>query len=188
MSETFDFEHDDQYPAFRERCKDTNVNEQTLLATDYLNHFNELVMTLEMVADMPELIEEAQEWAPKDYKDHFRDSTIADRELAIEAYDHAPPKFKDPFEQNIEKINRLILTSVARLSKDIEIGDMELVRSNARALSQVIQRILDMCSANIHGSETTMDQSEIDNLIGAEAEAEAQTAGNAQADIDALFD
>jgi len=54
---------------------------------------------------------------------------------------------------------------------------------------------MDMCSANIHGSGTTMDQSEIDNLIGSDAVAETDTAqsGNAQADtaqadIDALFD
>ncbi|MCW8916244.1 MAG: hypothetical protein OQK24_10375 [Magnetovibrio sp.] len=186
MSEEFDFEHDDEYPAYRERCMGSNVNEQTLLATDYLNHFNELVMTLEMLADMPELLEEAKLWEPKPYKDHFRDSTIADKELAIEAYDHAPPKFKEPFEQNISKINKLILTSVERLEIDIQTGDFELVRSNASALSKVIQRIMDMCSANIHGSETTMDQSEIDNIIGADPEPEP--VGNAQADIDALFD
>ena len=186
MSETFDFEYDEEYPALRERAMGTNVNEQTLLATDYLNHFNEVVMTLEMLADMPELMEEAKEWAPKPYKDHFHDSTIADRELAIEAYDHAPPKFKDPFEQNIAKINKLITTSVERLDNDIQNGDMELVRANAKALSQVIQRLMDMCSANIHGSGATMDQSEIDNLIGADAE--PQASGSNQADIDALFD
>ena len=66
MSDDFDFEHDDKYPEYRERCMGTNVNEQTLLATDYLNHFNELVMTLEMLGDMPELLEEAKMWAPKD--------------------------------------------------------------------------------------------------------------------------
>ena len=186
MSTEFDFEHDDDYPALRERAMGTNVNEQTLLATDYLNHFNEVVMTLEMLADMPELLDEAKEWAPKSYKDHFRDSTIADRELAIEAYDHAPPKFKEPFDKNIEKINHLMSTSIERLESDIQSGDLDLVRANAKALSQVIQRLMDMCSANIHGSATTMDQSEIDNLIGAAPDAEP--AGDAQADIDALFD
>lgn len=166
MSEEFDFEHDDAYPDFRERAMGTNVNEQTLLATDYLNHFNELVMTMEMLADMPELFEEVQGWAPKNYKDHFRDSTIADKDLAIEAFDHAPPKFKVPFEQNIEKINALIEKSIGRLENDINTGDMELVRMNSSSISKLIQRLLDMCSANIHGSATTMDQSEIDNLIG----------------------
>lgn len=186
MSGVFDFEHDDAYPEWRRRATGTNVNEQTLLATDYLNHFNEVVMTLEMLADMPELLEEAKAWQPKDYIDHFRDSTIADKELAIEAYDHAPAKFKDPFEQNISKINHLILTSVERLENDILGGDMDLVRANASALSQVIQRLMDMCSANIHGSGTTMDQSEIDNLIGSAPE--PAPAASAQADIDSLFD
>lgn len=166
MSGEFDFDHDEAYSALRQRAHGTNVNEQTLLATDYLNHFNEVVMTLEMLADMPELLDEAKAWTPKDYKDHFRDSTIADKELAIEAYDHVPPKFKVPFEQNIGKINHLITTSVERLENDIALGDMELVRSNATALSQVIQRLMDMCSANIHGSEATMDQEDIDHLIG----------------------
>lgn len=166
MSAAFDFEHDDEYPAFRQRAMGTNVNEQTLLATDYLNHFNEVVMTLEMLADMPELLEEAQEWAPKGYKDHFRDSTIADKELAIEAYDHVPPKFKVPFEKNITQINKLMTTSIERLERDIKSGDMDLVRANSKALSEVIQRLMDMCSANIHGSATTMDQGEVDNLLG----------------------
>ncbi|PHS78251.1 MAG: hypothetical protein COB59_08000 [Rhodospirillaceae bacterium] len=166
MSDDFEFDHDEAYPEFRERATGTNVNEQTLLATDYLNHFNELVMTMEMLSDMPELFEEVQGWAPKPYKDHFRDSTIADKELAIDAFDHVPPKFKEPFEQNIEKINHLVEISVGRLEKDLQTGDMELVRINASTISQLIQRLLDMCSANIHGSATTMDQSEIDNLIG----------------------
>jgi len=186
MSDTFDFEHDEAYPELRERATGTNVNEQTLLATDYLNHFNEVVMTLEMLADMPELLEEAKAWAPKDYKVHFLDSTIADKELAVEAYDHAPPKFKKPFEQNIDMINTLITTSVERLENDMNTGDMNLVRANATALSQVIQRLMDMCSANIHGSGTTMDQSEIDNMIGSQPA--PQTTPSVQSDIDALFD
>ncbi len=166
MGDEIDFEHDDAYPGLCTRAEGSNVNAQTLLATDYLNHFNEVVMTLEMLADMPELMEEAQAWEPKDYKDHFRDSTIADRELAVEAYDHVPPKFKEPFEQNIEQINQLIGTTIERLGSDIERGDMELVRANAKALSEIIQKLMDMAGANIHGSAATMDQSEIDGLIG----------------------
>ena len=166
MNDTVDFEHDDAYPELSARAQDSNVNPQTLLATDYLNHFNEVVMLLEMLADMPEMIEEVREWKPKDYKDHFRDSTIADRELAVEAYDHVPPKFKGPFEQNIAQVNSLITTTIERLENDIAGGDMDLVRANAKALSEVIQKLMDMAGANIHGSVGSMDQSEIDNLIG----------------------
>lgn len=40
--------------AWAERLRVANINPRTGLATDYLNHFNEAVMLLEMVPDMPE--------------------------------------------------------------------------------------------------------------------------------------
>ena len=46
--------------ALRERARGSNVNDQTLLATDYLNHFNEVVMLLEMLPDMPEMLDEVK--------------------------------------------------------------------------------------------------------------------------------
>jgi hypothetical protein len=51
-----------------------NINPVSLLATDYLNHFNEAVMLLELIPDMPDMLEDAKRWAPKPYKQHFRDS------------------------------------------------------------------------------------------------------------------
>ena len=51
----------------QERLKGTNVNEQSFLATDYLNHFNEILMLIEMLPEMPEMAEELFEWEPKSY-------------------------------------------------------------------------------------------------------------------------
>jgi hypothetical protein len=152
--------------AYQEKVRDTNINEQTLLATDYLNHFNEIVMTLEMVPDMPELLEEAREWQPRSYQEHLLASTFSDRELAAEAYNHVPRKFRDPFEQTISQIDHLIATTIDRLESDLTQGDMNLVRENATALSRVIQRLMDVAGGIINGSAKTMEQSEIDILIG----------------------
>ena len=41
-----------------ERLQGTNINTSKLLATDYLNHFNEVIMLIEMVPDMPDIIED----------------------------------------------------------------------------------------------------------------------------------
>ena len=41
----------------RDRLEGSNINPNTFLATDYLNHFNELVMFLEMIPDMPDMLE-----------------------------------------------------------------------------------------------------------------------------------
>jgi hypothetical protein len=66
-----------------------NINPRTGLATDYLNHFNEAIMLLEMIPDMPECAEEFLEWQPRSYREHFAASNFKARELAIEAYDSA---------------------------------------------------------------------------------------------------
>ncbi|MCH8237454.1 MAG: hypothetical protein IIC06_04700 [Proteobacteria bacterium] len=150
----------------RERIKGSNIDEKTLLATDYLNHFNEIVMLLEMVPDMPEILDDVRAWQPKSYKDHFRDSTIADKDLAIEAYDHVPAVYREPFEQTIQQINTMIASSIDRLEKNIENGQTEILKVNAQNFSRLIQRSMDVASAIIHGSAKLMDQSEVDALLG----------------------
>jgi len=152
--------------AMRARIQGTNIHEQTLLATDYMNHFNEVVMLFEMIADMPDMLEEAKAWEPKSYQDHFRDSTFSDAALAVEAYEFVPRRYKEPFEKTIGQLNALIPTTISRIESDLERGNMDLVRENAAALSQVIQRLQDVAGGIIHGKEQTMDQSEIDAILG----------------------
>lgn len=157
---------DAAHEAMRAKAAGSNLDPQTLLATDYLNHFNEIVMLLEMISDMPEILEDSKEWKPKSYQDHFRDSTIADREIAIEAYEVVLPKYKEPFEKTIDQVNTTIASTIAVLERDLLSGNTELVRENASALSKIIQRLMDTASAIIHGSAQTLDQNEIDVLIG----------------------
>src|SRR5437879_2914571 len=64
-----------------------NINLRTGLATDYLNHFNEAIMLLEMVPDMPECAEDFLTWRPLSYAEHFWASNFKARDLAIEAYE-----------------------------------------------------------------------------------------------------
>lgn len=56
---------------------DANINRNSLLATDYLNHFSEVVMQIGPVTDMPECLEKARGWAPKTYQAHFVDSGLS---------------------------------------------------------------------------------------------------------------
>ncbi len=158
-------EADGAYMAFQQKVKGTNINEQTLLATDYLNHFNEIAMLLEMVPDMPDILDDAKAWTPKSYQDHTRESTFTDRDLAVEAYDHTPQRFRQPFETTIEQINRLVAASIERLTLELGKGHTEQVRAAASVSVQLLYRLIDHASAIIHGSEKTMDQAEIDQLL-----------------------
>lgn len=150
----------------RGRLAGTNINQQTLLATDYLNHFNEIVMTLGMVPDFRDLMDDAKEWQPISYIEHFQNSAFSDKDLAIEAYDHVPERFLTPFEQTIGQVTQLIQSVIQRLDGLVANGSDEELRNVAIESSQNIQRFLEIASAIINGAETTMDQTEIDALLG----------------------
>src|SRR5215471_15647620 len=88
-----------------------NINPRTGLATDYLNHFNEAIMLLEMIPDMPECAEDFLGWHPLSYREHFTASNFKARELAIEAYDTAEPLTRAEFD-NVTNTMTSILTAV----------------------------------------------------------------------------
>ncbi|WP_291718232.1 hypothetical protein [Magnetospirillum sp. 64-120] len=155
------------YEEYRAKVEGTNISSQTLLATDYLNHFNEIVMLLDMLPDMPDMIEECKAWAPKDYKSHFADSTFSDKQLAIEAYDRVPSKYRKPFEETIGQINTLLLDGLDRLDHLIAEGaETEHLQESCRGISRAAQLLMDCASGIIHGGARAMVQSEIDGLLG----------------------
>ncbi|MCA1454985.1 hypothetical protein I6F35_17410 [Bradyrhizobium sp. BRP22] len=89
-----------------------NINPRTGLATDYLNHFNEAIMLLEMIPDMAECAEDFMSWRPLSYAEHFTASNFRARDLAIEAYEAADPKVRAEFD-NITTTMTSILTAVS---------------------------------------------------------------------------
>ena len=152
---------------YQAKVAGTNISSQTLLATDYLNHFNEIVMLLDMLPDMPDMIEECKAWAPKDYKSHFADSAFSDKQLAIAAYDRVPSKYRLPFEETIGQINVVLLDGLDRLDHLIaDDAPPELLQDSCRAISHAAQVLMDCASGIIHGGDRAMAQSEIDGLLG----------------------
>jgi hypothetical protein len=146
-------------------AKGKNINPETLLATDYLNHFNEIIMLLEMVPSMPECFEDVRAWAPKSYQDHFRDSGFADKDLAILAYENAPARFRGPFDATIAQMDALVADGLANIEGAIRAGESGLVEALVSNLSRNLQKFVDVASAIIHGDERTMDQNEIDSIL-----------------------
>src|SRR6476659_6605104 len=81
------------------RLRAANINPRTGLATDYLNHFNEAIMLLEMIPDIPECSEDFLQWTPLSYAEHFTASNFKARDLAISAYEAADPDIRAEFDQ-----------------------------------------------------------------------------------------
>lgn len=76
------------------RLAAANINPATGLATDYLNHFNEAIMLLEMLSTCPECRDDFLAWQPLSYREHFTASRFRSRGLAIAAYDAADPNLR----------------------------------------------------------------------------------------------
>ncbi len=153
------------YEDFCARAKGTNVNDRTLLATDYLNHFNEIIMLMELIPDAPECLEDCRAWEPKSYVEHFQSSSIADRDLAIAAYPYSPPEFRNTFDYVVAEMNRLVAAALPAIEAATTKGDTERCRHIVEMSVSGLRALVDRASAAIHGDIHAMDQGEIDRLM-----------------------
>lgn len=140
-----------------------NISETSLLATDYLNHFNEVIMLIGMIPDMAEVLEDVRAWQPKSYADHFRDSGFSAKDLAIEAYEHSPAKYKRPFDRAVERLDVEIGQAIERLAGLLEKGNADEVRYAAEEATRKLQGLTEFISAIING--TVLNQDEIDRVL-----------------------
>ena len=167
---------------YRKLVEGTTINNNTLLSTDYLNHFNELVMLLEMVADMPDMMEEVKLWHPKSYKQHFEDSVFTHKDLAIMAYEHSPTEFKEPFDKTVEAVNEAIQSGLPLLEQIIADGNPEIIRHEAVSFTRNIQLLTERASAIVNG---VIHEEPLSHQMVQEEEAESSVMN--QNAIDSLF-
>jgi hypothetical protein len=150
---------------WRERVAGTNICGASLLATDYLNHFNEVVMLIDMIPDMPECLDDVREWRPKTYQQHFADSGLPEAELAITAYEHSPEAYRLPLEETVDNMNRLVDESLESIASAIDAGNQEILADIAGSVSRDLQRLVDAASAIINDTGSTNDQTDIDSMF-----------------------
>jgi hypothetical protein len=133
------------------------VSPITLLTTDYLNHFNEPVMMLQMAPDVPEVVEDLRAWRPRSYVEHFQASGIADRDLAIAAYHRAPVEYRTPFDDTVAELSHEIRTAVAAIAEQ---------GAAAQGLHGAINRCQSLISrAAAIANGTGLRQDDIDSLF-----------------------
>jgi hypothetical protein len=152
--------------AFAARVRDTNICETTLLATDYLNHVNEIIMLIEMIPDMPEMLDEAKAWRPKTYVEHFAESSCPFRALAIELYPHVPTRFRTPFETTIRQLDDVIARALRLADDALAKNNPRMLRDRIGVVLEPMRRLVDVAGGIIHGSEKVLSQDEIDVVVG----------------------
>lgn len=154
-----------------ERLTQANINPVTGLATDYLNHFNEVVMLLELLPAMPECRADVLAWQPLSYAEHFMNSHFAAKELAVRAYRAAPASARGTFDTLTAAIN----SEVHAVQVALEDAGAEEVASLAPAAAARLRPLIAEAGGVIHGHD-----------IAPSADSRPEDASS-QADIDALF-
>ena len=162
---TNDTDIENKRAALKPRLEGSNVSPVSFLATDYLNHFNEVLMLFEMGADMPDMLDELLEWEPKSYVDHFKESSIADKDLAVEAYEICPSEFKTPFDRITQRMDDIITISLASAIDLRDQGKTDELGEFISTAMQRMHRTQDVMSAIIHGDRGHLNQENIDSLI-----------------------
>jgi hypothetical protein len=124
---------DDLDPA---RLSAANIHPDTRLATDYLNHFNEVVMLVDMLPDMPDLAVDVVGWQPRSYVEHFRASKFKERDLAIRAYAAVDPARRVAFELTVGAI-------------EAALADLQSLITGAPMEALPVERIVDQAEMRV---------------------------------------
>lgn len=150
----------DDMAARAQRLRDANINPRTGLATDYLNHFNEAIMLLEMIPDIPECFEDFLGWQPMSYREHFAASNFKARDLAISAYDSSDPAVRAEFD-NITATMTSILTTVGDAMRRVRHDDTRTILAEQAA--GWVKPLVTLAGSMINGSSSDAD--DIDQIM-----------------------
>jgi hypothetical protein len=136
-----------------------NINPRTGLATDYLNHFNEAIMLLELIPDMPDCYELFLEWQPLSYTEHFIKSNFKARDLAIASYEAAAPSVRAEFDTVVATMTS-ILTAVGEAMREVQ---QDKTRAKlAEQAAEWVKPLVGVAGGVINGRD---EESSVDDIM-----------------------
>ena len=153
------------------RLAAANINPKTGLASDYLNHFNEAIMLLDLLPQTPECIVELIGWEPLSYEEHFAGSHFKDRELAIAAYQEAEPIARRRLDELADTMNALLVATCETFQRR---SSLDAANALAAETAARLKPLVARAGAVINGYDI--------------ATSEEMTTGEQQATVDALFE
>jgi hypothetical protein len=101
------------------RLEEANINPTTGLATDYLNHFNEAIMLLELLPSMPACIEDVMAWNVLSYREHFLATHQKHRDLVLTAYEAADPQARRLLDEITDTMDSILTATRDALRLDL---------------------------------------------------------------------
>ena len=147
-----------------------NINPATGLATDYLNHFNEAIMMLELIPSMPACIDDLMAWNVMTYREHFLAATQKHREDVLVAYDTADPQARIMLDEIADTMSSILSATRDALRLDLS---PTVAAGLAREAAYQLKPLVARAGAVINGLKVSGD---------------IPLAGVAQAAVDAILE
>ncbi len=109
------------------------VNPSSGIANDFLNQYNEVLLLVEnLPVLLPEMVDELLAWKKKDYEEYFTTSPLPGGDIAIRVYNSLDRAFRDKFETQISRINKIadkaveVIGDRQRASQELNADEIEL--------------------------------------------------------------
>ena len=141
-----------------------NVNLSTGFATNYLNHYVEILLLLEILPSMPECLEDIGLWKPMSYAEHVRQSGLPQWELVLEAFEHSDSKRKDSLRDVTNEVDTEVLRYIDQAQKAVVLGDNEQTAAIALEAKDVLTPMLERISSVIC-SPTFLAEEPMDDFV-----------------------
>jgi hypothetical protein len=149
---------------------EANINPTTGLATDYLNHFNEAIMMLELIPVMPDCIADLMGWRVMSYCEHFLSTHQKHRDVVLAAYEAADSQARRSLDELTASMDQILTGTRGALR-------LQLSPAVAGALAQEaagkLKPLVARAGAVINGLDVTGDlpmtgvaQAAVDALLG----------------------
>lgn len=141
---------------------DNNVNLVSGLATNYLNHYIEILLLLEILPDMPECFEDALRWKPMTYKAHVMQSGLPNNDIVLRAYAIVDEERRNKLAMVAEEANALLEILMARAGAAIDKNDSSALKEVAaeakEMLSPLIQRMTGLITPSASTTKPFVDR------------------------------
>jgi len=148
------------------RLAAANINPATGLASDYLNHFNEAIMLLELLSSCPDCRDDFLSWQPMSYREHFLVSHFKGRELAITAYDAADPTLRGCLDTLAGTMTAVLEATRAAMSADLPPERAAALADHAAAwLRPLIARAGAVINGEANANVSDTPQAVVDSLM-----------------------
>lgn len=151
--------------------RQANINPRTGLATDYLNHFNEVMMLIEILPIDESVMTDLLAWEPLSYTEHFARSSFTHKDMAIRTYEALPHVARAEFETAVGLMHGTLQDAIS----DLEKTSHEKLEDTVGHLIPLLQEEISTLASLISGADVHLSlehddhdaQSAIDALMAA---------------------